>query len=134
MADQFLSEIRAVGFNFAPVGWATTDGQIIRISQNTALFALLGTAFGGDGMTTYALPDLRGRLPMHSGQGPGLSPRAIGTTGGVEFVAQQAIPLPGSPAPSKQASAGFAPKVPTLSPFCVVNFIIALEGIFPARS
>jgi microcystin-dependent protein len=133
MADQFLSEIRAVGFNFAPVGWAQTDGQIMGINQNTALFALLGTNFGGNGTTTFGLPDIRGRLPMHTGQGSGLSGRAVGTIGGAEFVTQQALPLPGSPASPVQASAGFAPKVPTLSPFCVVNFIIALQGIFPAR-
>jgi microcystin-dependent protein len=134
MSDQFVSEIRAVGFDFAPNGWAQTNGQIMPITQNTALFSLLGTNFGGDGRVSFGLPDIRGRLPMHAGQGPGLSPRAVGENGGAEFATQQALPLPGAPASPVQASAGFAPQVPTLSPFCVVNFIIALQGIFPARS
>src|SRR5690349_15437613 len=72
--DQFLGEIRWVPYNFAPVGWAMCDGQIVAIAQNTALFSLLGTTYGGDGRTTFGLPDLRGRTPVHVGQGPGLSP------------------------------------------------------------
>ena len=74
MTDPFLAEIRIVGFNFAPSGWATCNGQLIPISQNTALFSLLGTTYGGDGRTTFALPNLTGSAPMHPGQGPGLSP------------------------------------------------------------
>lgn len=86
MANQFLGEIRMVGFNFPPQGWATCDGQLLSISQNTALFSLLGTQYGGDGQTTFALPDLRGRVPVHQGQGPGLSGYLIGEQGGTENV------------------------------------------------
>src|ERR1700722_20828960 len=86
MSDNFVGEIRIVGFNFAPVGWATCDGQLMPISQNTALFSLLGTFYGGDGKTTFALPDLRGRVAVGQGQGPGLSPYDIGEVLGVEAV------------------------------------------------
>jgi len=84
--EPFLGEIRWVGFNFAPRGWATCDGQIMSIAQNTALFSLLGTTYGGNGQTTFALPDMRGRAPVHPGQGPGLSPRDLGEVGGTETV------------------------------------------------
>lgn len=84
--DYFVGEMRWVAFNFAPKGWATCDGQILSISQNTALFSLLGTQFGGDGKTTFALPDVRGRAPVHQGQGPGLSLRTIGEKVGTETV------------------------------------------------
>jgi len=86
MSDQYLGEIRLVGFNFAPTGWAICAGQLLPISQNTALFALLGTFYGGDGKTTFALPDLRGIAPMNQGSGPGLSPRVVGEQGGSETV------------------------------------------------
>ena len=86
MADPFVAEIRIFGFNFAPSGWALCDGQLMPISQNTALFSLLGTTYGGDGRSTFALPDLQDRSPMHSGQGPGLSLRDLGETGGSETV------------------------------------------------
>jgi microcystin-dependent protein len=82
MADPFVAEIRIFPFNFAPKGWAFCNGQLIPLSQNTALFSLLGTIYGGDGLSTFALPDLQGRAPMFYGQGPGLSPRAIGEQGG----------------------------------------------------
>lgn len=82
--DYFLGEIRWVGFNFAPRGWAKCDGQLLPIAQNTALFALLGTQYGGNGQTTFALPDLRSRTLVHQGQGPGLSPYSMGQTGGEE--------------------------------------------------
>ena len=75
MAEPFLGEIRAFGFNFAPRGWAMCNGQILAIAQNTALFSLLGTTYGGNGQTTFGLPDLRGRVPIHLGQGPGLTSR-----------------------------------------------------------
>jgi microcystin-dependent protein len=86
--DPFVAEIRIFGFNFAPKGWATCDGQIMPISQNTALFALLGTTYGGDGKTTFALPNLGRSAPMHAGngQGPGLSERFEGEVGGAETV------------------------------------------------
>ena len=86
MADPFVAEIRMFGFNFAPSGWALCDGQLMPISQNTALFSLLGTTYGGDGRSTFALPDLQDRSPMHPGQGPGLSLRDLGETGGSETV------------------------------------------------
>jgi microcystin-dependent protein len=86
MADPFLAEIRIFPFNFAPKGWAWCDGQILPLSQNTALFALLGTTYGGDGKSTFALPDLQGSAPMHPGQGPGLSLHDLGETGGSETV------------------------------------------------
>jgi microcystin-dependent protein len=134
MTQAFIGEIKLFTGNFAPVGWAQTNGQIMDISQNTALFALLGTMYGGNGQTTFALPDLRGRIPMHQGQGAGLSNRVIGEQGGVEFVTLRATPLPSSPAAPVAASVGFRPQLPTVSPFCVINFIIALLGIFPSRN
>jgi microcystin-dependent protein len=84
MSEPFLGEIRIFGFNFAPQGWAFCDGQLMSISQNTALFSLLGTFYGGNGIQTFALPDLRGRVSIHQGQGPGLSSYVIGQTGGTE--------------------------------------------------
>jgi len=84
MAEAYLGEIRMFGGNFAPKGWATCDGQLLSISQNTALFAILGTTYGGNGQSTFALPDLRGRRPVHQGQGPGLSSYTLGEMGGTE--------------------------------------------------
>jgi len=92
--DPFLGEISMFGGNFAPRGWALCDGQLLPISQNTALFSILGTTFGGDGRTTFGLPDLRGRSPMHAGTGPGLSPRRLGEKGGVEQVALTIAQIP----------------------------------------
>jgi microcystin-dependent protein len=84
--DPFVAEIRIFPFNFAPKGWAWCDGQLLPLSQNTALFSLLGTTYGGDGKSNFALPDLQGRAPMHPGQGPGLSLHDLGETGGSETV------------------------------------------------
>jgi len=84
--DPFIGQIQAFGFNFPPRGWAFCDGQLLPISQNTALFSLLGTTYGGDGRTTFALPDLRGRSIVHAGQGPGLSNISQGETAGVENI------------------------------------------------
>jgi microcystin-dependent protein len=84
--EPFLGELMLTGYNFCPQGWASASGQLLSISQNTALFSLLGTQFGGNGVTTFALPDLRGRAPIGEGQGPGLSPRVIGEQGGAETV------------------------------------------------
>jgi microcystin-dependent protein len=94
MADPFVAEIRIFPFNFAPKGWAWCNGQLLPLSQNTALFSLLGTTYGGDGKSTFALPDLQGRAPMHPGQGPGLSLHDLGETGGSETVSllQSEIP------------------------------------------
>ncbi len=86
MADPFVAEIRIFPFNFAPKGWAWCDGQLLPLSQNTALFSLLGTTYGGNGKSNFALPDLQGRAPMHPGQGPGLSLHDLGETGGTETV------------------------------------------------
>jgi microcystin-dependent protein len=95
MADPFVAEIRMFGFNFAPKGWAFCDGQLMPISQNTALFSLLGTTYGGDGKSTFALPDMQGNVPMHPGQGQGLSLRDLGEMSGVESVTllQSEIPI-----------------------------------------
>ncbi|GAA0319595.1 tail fiber protein [Bacillus carboniphilus] len=84
--DQFIGEIRLFAGNFAPRGWAFCEGQLIPISQNTALFSLLGVTYGGDGKTTFALPDFRGRAPMHAGSGSGLTPRQLGYRGGANTV------------------------------------------------
>jgi microcystin-dependent protein len=86
MTDQFVGEIRIFGGNFAPTGWALCNGQLLSISQNTALFSLLGTTYGGDGVSTFALPNLQGSTPLQPGQGPGLSLRDLGETGGEQTV------------------------------------------------
>lgn len=119
MSDQFLAEIRIFPFNFPPTGWAFCDGQLMPLSQNTALFALLGTTYGGDGKSTFALPDLRGRAAMQPGMGAGLSERIEGEEGGSEAISLlvSEIPLhthvvggtfnPGDvPNPSPQTSLG----------------------------
>jgi microcystin-dependent protein len=175
MSDPFVGEIRQVGFNFAPKGWAQCNGDLMRISQNTALFSLLGTTYGGDGKSTFALPDLRGRFTLAEGQGQGLSDYALGQAGGEEQVALltsqmpahthgvQASSAPGdreSPADATWAQPYFGrvaqqvyavdgPTTPmspgasgvagggrphnNMPPYLVVNFIIALQGIFPPR-
>ncbi len=86
MADPFVAEIRIFPFNFAPKGWAWCDGQLLPLSQNTALFSLLGTTYGGDGKSNFALPDLQGSVPMHPGQGPGLTLHDLGEAAGVDAV------------------------------------------------
>lgn len=174
MTDQFVAEIRIFGFNFPPTGWAQCDGQLMPISQNTALFALLGTFYGGDGKSTFGLPDLRGSVPLHQGQGPGLSSRGIGEQGGADFLtlllsetpfhthSAQVSPDPGeiaTPGPatalaraqggqSYQTNAGanlvlmaaqtLAPSggsLPhnNLMPYLVLNFCIAMQGVFPPQ-
>lgn len=94
MSDPFVAEVRIFGFNFAPVGWAFCNGQTLPISQNTALFSLLGTTYGGDGKSTFALPDIQGNVVLGMGQGPGLSLRDEGETGGSETVTLLASELP----------------------------------------
>lgn len=175
MADQFLGEIRVVGFNFAPFGWAQCNGQLLAITQNTALFALLGTQFGGDGRTTFALPNLQNTAPMHQGQGAGLTPRVMGETGGETAVTLLTTEIPSHTHVAQNAAAStastpgptvifggggrgkgpaYAPASPAntvhmspgavgltggsgphnnLPPYLTVNFIIALQGIFPSR-
>ena len=176
MADQFVGEIRMFCGNFAPNGWAFCNGQLLPISQNTALFSLLGTNYGGDGRSTFALPDLQGAFPLHagSGAGPGLTQRSTGQTGGSETVALTAAQMPahghtmeavsGASTGMPDATASLAPTSngsalyrasdgvwlntasgdigatgggaahPNLPPWLALNFIIALQGIFPARS
>ncbi len=176
MSDQFLGEIRIFPFNFAPTGWALCDGQVMPISQNTALFSLLGTSFGGDGKSTFALPDLQGRAPLDFGNGTGLTVRPLGEPGGEPSVTlvqaempvhshvPQAVDGPGDqdgPAghtwaiaqadPRTQdlmyassgslqmsaaslSSAGGGQPHNNLAPYLVMNFCIALQGIFPSRS
>jgi microcystin-dependent protein len=94
MTDQFLAEIRIFPFNFAPVGWAMCNGQILPISQNTALFSLLGTTYGGNGTSNFALPNLQGAAPLNFGQGPGLSLRDLGEVGGEPTVTLQTAQMP----------------------------------------
>lgn len=94
MSEPFVGEIRMFAGNFAPQGWALCDGQLLAISQNDALFSLFGTIYGGDGRTTFGLPDLRGRVPVHKGQGPGLSNRPIGQKAGAENVTVTVNQLP----------------------------------------
>ena len=95
--DPFVAEIRIFPFNFAPRGWAWCDGQLLPLSQNTALFSLLGTTYGGDGKSNFALPDLQGRAAMHPGQGPGLSLHDLGETGGSETVSLLQSEMPAHP-------------------------------------
>jgi microcystin-dependent protein len=170
MADPFLAEIRIVGFNFAPVGWAFCTGQLLPIAQNTALFSLLGTNYGGNGVNNFALPNLQDRFPMHWNDGPGLTPRFIGETGGTQNVTllQSEMPSHGhgisggvgtavadpsnaalgpSPARPYAPGAGNATLAPTaagfagsslphnnMPPLLSMNFVIAMQGIFPSRS
>lgn len=94
MSDPFVGEIKMFAGDFAPRGWAFCDGQLLAVSQNDALFSLLGTIYGGDGRTTFALPDLRSRIPIHAGQGPGLSHQQLGRRGGTETVALISQQLP----------------------------------------
>ena len=104
MSEPFVGEIRMFAGNFAPQGWAFCDGQLLAVSQNDALFSLLGTIYGGDGRTTFALPDLRGRVPVHAGQGPGLSERRLGSKGGTESVTLTTNQLPSHTHPVKGAT------------------------------
>ena len=94
MANPFLGEIRLLGFNFPPKGWALCNGQLLSIQQNTALFSILGTTYGGNGTTNFALPNLQSRVPMHFGTGPGLSMRNLGEIGGEEAVTLNSTQVP----------------------------------------
>jgi microcystin-dependent protein len=104
MSEPFVGEIRMFGFGFAPQGWAQCNGELLAINQNQALFSLLGTTYGGDGTTTFALPDLRSRVPVGQGQGPGLSSYAEGQAGGAETVTLAATQMPGHTHPVKASS------------------------------
>ena len=104
MSEPFIAEIRMAGFNFAPRNWAFCNGQLLSIAQNTALFSLLGTTYGGNGQTTFGLPNLQGSAPMHQGTGPGLSPRSLGEVGGTPNVT---LPSPPNWVPSSENRAVF---------------------------
>ncbi len=187
MSDPFIAEIIMFGGNFAPRGWALCDGQLLSISQNTALFSLLGTTYGGDGRTTFGLPDLRGRVAMHPGSGPGLSTRRLGEKSGVETVTLNINQIPSHQHNTTVTGTGTAQGTDTqgdngftggntwahvganlykdatpnvamkagnvvldltvtnpnagsgrnhtnLQPYLCVNFIIALQGVFPSRN
>jgi microcystin-dependent protein len=184
MSNPFVAEIRIFAGNFAPVGWALCNGQLLPISQNTALFSLLGTTYGGNGTSNFALPNLQGSAPMQAGQGPGLSLRDLGESGGEQTVTLLVTEMPahnhtlsatttsGTTATStsnqlalavagggkqggsnvvnyyssnvSQATTGLAPTGLSLTggnqphnnlmPYLGLTFIIALQGVFPARS
>ncbi len=184
MSEPFLGEIIMFAGNFAPRGWALCQGQILSIAQNTALFSILGTTYGGNGQTTFALPDLRGRVPVGQGQGPGLSSYTLGEVTGTESTTLLSNNLPTIPinvpvAGTMKCSAedadnarpngrvlatatqgvvyagasdgstmlagsvtgtatgtagGSSQPFPILQPLLCINFIIALEGIFPSRN
>ncbi len=176
MSNPFVGQICMFGGNFAPRSWAFCDGQLLLISQNSALFSLLGTIYGGDGRSTFGLPDMRGRLPLHQGAGPGLTNRQIGSKFGTENAAVNQAQMPshthqldgtteqadtnpaggGDPtgrvladasisiykalAPDSDfdatavADTGGGQDHSNLMPFLCVNFIIALQGVFPSRN
>jgi microcystin-dependent protein len=174
MSNPFVAEIRIFAGNFAPRGWALCDGQILAISQNTALFSLIGTFYGGNGTSTFGLPNLQGSAPLGAGNGAGLTPRVIGEIGGEANVTLLSSQMPGhTHIPSCSAGAGteippagavwaeaaatrgikayassanttMAPQAigavggnlphNNLPPYQVLTFIIALQGIFPARN
>jgi microcystin-dependent protein len=167
MSTPFLGQITIFAGNFAPRGYAFCQGQILSISQNTALFSLLGTTYGGDGRTTFALPDLRGRVPVGAGQGPGLTAQSVGETSGQETVTLTTQQLPphthsiqvtnapsdtSNPVGAVPAKGGsYSKGAPTgtaanatqtgggqphsnLQPSLGLNYIIALEGIYPSRN
>jgi microcystin-dependent protein len=106
VSEPYIGEIRMFGGNFAPLGWAFCDGSLLAISENSALFSLLGTTYGGNGQTTFALPDLRGRIPIHFGQGAGLSPRVLGQSGGAVDVTLSSAQLPVHTHPLLAATGG----------------------------
>jgi microcystin-dependent protein len=176
MSNPFLAEIRIFTAGFAPKGWAQCDGQLMPISQNTALFSLLGTTYGGNGTSNFALPNLQGCAPMQAGQGPGLSLRDLGETGGEQTVTLLQTEMPSHTHTVQSVSAGNATQSPAnavwagggrgappmytpsvqannvqmnpfatsiaggnlphnnMAPFLGLMFIIALQGVFPARS
>lgn len=180
MSDPFVAEIRIFGFNFAPTGWAQCNGQLLPLSQNTALFSLLGTFYGGDGKSTFALPDLEGAVPTHQGQGSGLQDWSIGELQGSDFITLLQTEMPahihgfqattsagstnsaatnqlgkgqsGNPVSGTTQARVYSPNAPqtpmsfqalsvsgsslphnNLMPYLVMNYCIALQGVFPAR-
>jgi microcystin-dependent protein len=175
MSEPFIAEIRIFAGNFAPRSWAFCDGQLLPVAQNTALFSLIGTTYGGDGRSTTALPNLQGRAPMHPGRGPGLTSRRLGQRGGVETVTLTEAQMPnhkhtlmGSAEDAEDNDPGGnvmcnatggaiyqtstdANLVPfsdkflkneaggsqahnNMQPYIAINYIIALQGLYPSRS
>ncbi|WP_375551758.1 phage tail protein [Rhodophyticola porphyridii] len=168
--EPLIGQIMLFAGNFAPRNWAFCDGQLLAISSNSALFSILGTTYGGDGRTSFGLPDLRGRVPMHAGTGPGLSPRQIGQRVGVETVTLNTSEMPShnhemgvvnAPAdndrpsgdllarasiysavttpvvalnPASISNAGGSLPHENMQPTLCINYIIALQGIFPSRN
>ncbi|MEO0861912.1 MAG: tail fiber protein [Pseudomonadota bacterium] len=122
--DPFIGQITIFAGNFAPRGWAFCDGQLMPIDQNTSLFSILGTSFGGNGTSTFALPDLRGCVPMHPGHGAGLTPRTLGQRVGVDAKEMNL----------ERTEDGQTADQPAPHSSVCVNFIIALEGIYPSRN
>jgi microcystin-dependent protein len=133
VGQPYVGEIRIVGFNFAPSGWAFANGQLMAISQNETLFNLVGTTYGGDGQVTFGLPNLQGRMPMHAGVGLGLSQRILGQLGGSETASFVSAQIPSAPQAPIQALASNLP-ASSISPFLVVSFIISLFGVFPSQN
>lgn len=139
MNEAFIGSIVMFAGNFAPRGWAFCDGQLLPISQNQALFSILGTTYGGDGRTTFALPDLRGRVPIHPGAGPGLTPRELGDKAGTESTP---LSVAGIHTPKEMGSdtvfntvvKATSGDISNVQPFGCVNYIICLQGIYPSRS
>jgi len=174
MSNPFVAEVRILPTNFAPKGWAFCNGQILPISQNTALFSLLGTTYGGDGKSNFALPNFQGRAPMQQGQGPGLSLRDLGETAGEQSVTLLTTEMPAhshtaqgtSPggiatpagnawgaalkghgnlyAAGNTANTTMSPQALSIAggnlphnnmpPYLTLNFVIALQGVYPARN
>ncbi len=173
MSTPFVGEIKMFAASFAPRSYALCDGQLLAVSQNDALFSLLGTFYGGDGRTTFGLPDLRGRIPIHQGTGPGLSPRPIGQKAGQEEVTVTVNQLPSHTHALQSTQTGGSSQEPVgrgiapaggladvyaededavnmnaqsisnkggnqshtnIMPFQCINFIIALNGVYPSRS
>jgi microcystin-dependent protein len=169
MSEPFIGEVKIVAFNFPPKGWAFCNGQILSIAQNQALFSILGTTYGGNGVTTFALPNMQSRVPAHWGQGQGLSPVKLGEVGGVEAVTLTRQQMPTHNhlvAASSKAGDNVSPVAnllasgtklysaepqattlmpeavgatgqnqphPNIQPYLVLNYVIALVGIFPSR-
>ena len=170
MSQPFLGQVSMFGFDFAPRNWAMCNGQLMSIAQNSALFALLGTMYGGNGIQTFGLPNLQGRTPLHFGQGPGLTNRTQGEIAGEEnhtlltqevpshthalnaskdagssfipnnnFIANANLPIAASGTPvamiaGSVSNAGGSQPHTNIQPYLVVNFCIALSGIFPSRN
>ncbi|WP_323769529.1 phage tail protein [Antarctobacter sp.] len=175
-ANPFIAQVIPFAGNFAPRGWAFCDGQLLPVSQNTALFSLVGTIYGGDGRTTFALPDLRGRAAVNPGRGPGLTPYTLGEKGGVETVTLTELQIPNhnhsvksraesrggnltdpagnmlasgttvyrantpaddvdmDPAMIQETTVGGSQSHNNMPPYLALNFIIALQGVYPSRS